>query len=225
MLTGSTLDVDTGIVLLRRPPPGHRWHAPYAQRGGLLISTSWSTPASVRAAFRDPGCFSTYVPGWREAVILDDPTGLAARLQTEARGVDLGRRADAAMSGSRRHMTGWAEEVHKLVGALDAGDALLAATQRSLLAVHLAGVVAMRRRILFGTDNVMWDLVAEAMGEPWASAQAAALSLGGEGWEASSRAALRLYALAAEEGWGLLDRRQRAVVGHACAIAGWPRGG
>jgi hypothetical protein len=77
---------------------------------------------------------------------------------------------------------------------------------------------------LFGTENVMWDMVAQAIGEPWASAQATALAMRGESLEVSCRAGLRLYALAAEKAWELLDRRQRAVVGHACAIAGWPVG-
>jgi hypothetical protein len=94
------------------------------------------------------------------------------------------------------------------------------ATQRSLLALQLAGVMAVRRRILFGTENVMWDLVAEALGARWRRAQRAALAMRGESLEVSCRAALRLYALAAEEAWDLLDRRQRQVVDHACAIAG-----
>ncbi|HET6615323.1 MAG TPA: hypothetical protein VFH62_05505, partial [Dehalococcoidia bacterium] len=64
-----------------------------------------------------------------------------------------------------------------------------------------------------------WDLVAGAMGEPWASTQRAALSLDGESHEDSARAALRLYALAAAEVRPLLSPRQRQVVDHTVQIA------
>jgi hypothetical protein len=178
--------------------------------------------AGVGAGFRDPRRIATHVPGWRSAVILADPSGVAARLQAEARRWTWDRVVEECDEWVAEEIVGWAEEVHKLVGALEHGTAQNAAAQRSLLALQLAGVMAVRRRILYGTENVMWDMVAEAMGEPWASSQAAALSMRGEPLEASCRAALRLYALAAAAGWPLLDRRQRGVVGQACEIAGWP---
>jgi hypothetical protein len=189
-------------------------------RDGFLVTVATRTPARVRAGFRDPRRVGTYVPGWREAVILADPSGVAARLQAEAWRWSWDDVADACDAWVADEMIGWAEEVHKLVGAMAVGDELLMATQRSLLALQLAGVMAVRRRILFGTENVMWDLVAEALGARWRRAQRAALAMRGESLEVSCRAALRLYALAAEEAWDLLDRRQRQVVDHACAIAG-----
>jgi hypothetical protein len=155
-------------------------------------------------------------------VILADESDVAARLQAEARRWTWEQVADVCDAWVAEEIAGWAEEVHKLVGALAHGSAQNAAAQRSLLALQLAGVMGVRRRILFGTENVMWDVVAEAMGEPWASTQATALAMRGEPLEVSCRAALRLYAIAAGEAWGLLDRRQRGVVGEACAIAGWP---
>lgn len=53
---------------------------------------------------------------------------------------------------------------------------------------------------------------ASELGDRWAQAQAAALGLGGEGFDESRRAALELCALAAAEVRHLLDERQRAVV-------------
>jgi hypothetical protein len=213
-------DIDL-VVLLARAPKGD-W-VKSAQRRGFLVNSAWETARSVRVALRNPRLLTTFVPGWRECVILADPSGVAARLQAEARRWTWDRVADVCDAWVAEEIVGWAEEVHKLAGALEHGSAQNAAAQRSLLALQLAGVMAVRRRILYGTENVMWDRVSEAMGEPWASAQATALSMRGEPLEASCRAALRLYALAADEAWELLDRRQRAVVGNACAIAGWPR--
>jgi hypothetical protein len=218
---GTHSDIDLIAIFRRRPPGGVV--PPYSMRGGHLVSVAATTAADVRAALRDPARFTTFVPGWREAVILHDPSGIAARIQRLARawtwGDELGRASDAWVA---QHITGWAEEVHKLAGALERGERLLASTQRSLLAVHLAGVVAMRHRLLFGTDNVLWEMVAREMGEPWASVQAEALSQGGESVEVSCRATLRLYALAAADAWPLLDHNQRAVVRRACEIAGHP---
>jgi hypothetical protein len=57
------------------------------------------------------------------------------------------------------------------------------------------------------------------MGELWASTQRAALALDGESHEEAARAALRLYALAAEEVCPLLSLQQRQVVDHAVTIA------
>ena len=56
-------------------------------------------------------------------------------------------------------VTGYAEEVHKLAAALRNGNRPLAAVQRSLLAVH--------RRILYGSENRLWDLASGVMGEEW----------------------------------------------------------
>ena len=95
----------------------------------------------------------------------------------------------------------------------------MAAVQRSLLAVHLAPVLAVHRRILYGSKNRLWDLVSDAMGEGWRELQSAALGLGGEGFERTCAAALGLYGLAAEEVSPLLDGRQGAVVERARRLA------
>ena len=95
-----------------------------------------------------------------------------ASLIEEARAWSWGpieRRCDEWVA---EQVTGYAEEVHKLVAALRNGNRPLAAVQRSLLAVH--------RRVLYGSENRLWDLVADAMGEGWSRTQSAALGLGGE---------------------------------------------
>jgi hypothetical protein len=217
-------DLDLVTIVAKKPRDEDRraWLRPYRVRNGVLVSTPWETPTGVRAAFRDRRLAPTFVPGWREAIILHDPTGIAAKLKRAAERWTW----DVIAADCDRHaaegITGLAEEVHKLVGMLRSGNKHAAAAQRSILAVWLAGHIAEHRRILFATDNVLWDLVAESMGEPWASAQARAFSEHGESLEDSCRAALELYRLAAADVRPLLGRHQREVVDAACDLTPGP---
>ncbi len=224
VLTGSHARGDAGahsdidIVALYGTMPDD--DSSIMMRGGRMVTIARTTPSRVRADFHDPARFTTYVPGWREAVILADADGVAARLQARAHRWTWESVADVADEWVAEGITGWAEEALKLRAALDAGRMVHAATQRSLLAISLAGLMAVRHRILCGTENVLWDTVCERMGEPWSSAQKRALGMRGESVVTSSEAALELYAIAVREAWPLLDRRQRAVVRHACDVAG-----
>lgn len=188
-------------------------------RDGLLVSVSSRPLEGHRQALGDPASICTAVPGWREAVVLYDPEGLAASLVREARKwswTSLERRCDGWVA---EEITGYAEEIHKLVAAFRNGDRSTAAIQRSLLAIHLAPVLAVHCRLLYGSENRLWDLVADAMGEGWREAQSAALGLGGESLGQTCASALRLYGLAAEEVGSLLDGRQRRVVERARRLA------
>ena len=75
--------------------------------------------------------------------------------------------------------------------------------------------MAVHRRILYGSETRLWDLVAEAMGEGWRRTQSAALGLGGEGFEGTCRAALKLYGFAVDDVYRMFDGRQRGVVHQA----------
>jgi hypothetical protein len=226
LLTGSqaTNDArphsDIDLIAVYARARGTRWHDRWSilHREGHLVTASAHTPASVRASFRDPRRIPTDVPGWRNAEILKDSTGVAKQLKREARAFTWEAVARACDAWVAEAVTGWAEEVHKLAGMLDAGEQLGAAVQRSLLAIKLAPIIALHRRMLYGSENRLWDMVADAMGEPWASTQRAALSLG-ESNEQSAYAALRLYLLASDEIMPLLSDMQRSVVTHARAIA------
>lgn len=213
-------DIDLIVIVRRKPSEEDRrgWLRPSRSVRGQLITLAWETVGSTRASFRDPRLAPSFVPGWREAVILHDPEDVAAAVQRRAKAWTWDTIAAAADAWVADEVTGWAEEVHKLAGMLALGSAHAAAVQRSLLALELAGIVARRHRILYGSENVLWDLVAARMGEPWASAQAAALSEHAETLDASCWAALELYALAASDVRPLLDRRQRAVVDAACGL-------
>lgn len=135
------------------------------RRGGLLISTSSRPLRSYRAELDDPGSVCAAVPAWREAVSLHDPEGIAASLIEEARAWTWGpleRRCDGWVA---EEITSLAEEAHKLISALRREDRQTAAIQRSILVVHLAPILAVHHRILYGSENALWDLVSNAMGE------------------------------------------------------------
>jgi len=222
VLVGSHASGDAGpesdLDILAIGPQSCSWNL--QRRGGLLVSVSSRTFEEYGEAFALPGEVCVVVPGWREAVILHDPEGLAAVLVREAREWKWGpleRRCDAWVG---EQITGYAEEVHKLVAALRCGKTSTAAVQRSLLAVRLAPLLAVHRRILYGSENRLWDLVSGAMGEEWHRKQAAALGQGDETFEETCKAALRLYELAAVEVAPLLDERQGDVVDYALAMAG-----
>ena len=209
-------DVDLGVIAERAGMgPGYRLE----RAGDHLVSVSWTTGDATRASFANPAVLGAAVPGWRRAVALHDPDGIAAALRAEAiawRWDPVAERADAWVA---EQVVGYAEEVHKLVGALETGARFRVAVQRDVLATRLAPVLSVHRRILYDTENVLWDLVAEAEGEHWRAAQSAAFALDGEPLAVAASAALALYVHAADATAVLLDERQRAVVEHARTIA------
>ena len=189
---------------------------------GFLISVSWATGRSYREAFRSPGKVGGVISPWRGAKIIYDPKGIAESLKREAqewRWELLGARADKWVA---EELTGWAEEVHKLVGNLELGQRESAAVQRSLLAIHLARILATHHRILYDSENQLWSVVSAKMGSKWAKVQSAALGEDDENFVDTCSAALQLFALAANDVRCVLDDRQFRVIAHACEIAGYP---
>lgn len=186
------------------------------RQGGRLISITWRRPEDEREAFRTPAKAGAVVPAWRTARVLFDPQGVAAALQREARTWTWdtigAERLDRYVA---EEITGLAEEVHKLVAALRAGNRWTAAVQRNILALHLAPVLSVHRRLLYETENRLWEMVAGSMGPEWRQAQNEAFEAA---LEPSSRAALRLYALAAGAAADTLGPEQREVVMYAASL-------
>lgn len=185
----------------------------------FLISISWMTASQHRRAFKDPSKAGGIVPAWRNGVIIFDPQGIAYRLKQDAQRwqwTTLSKKADRWVA---EEITGWAEEVHRLTGNLQLGRRRAAAVQRSVLAIQMAPILAVHHRILYDTENQLWDLVSTRMGTRWAELQGAALGEGDQGFEETCNATLQLYAAVAREVRHLLNRRQEEVVAHACEIA------
>ncbi len=192
------------------------------RHGEHLVSVSWRTPKVLRETFAKVPEVGGAIPGFRAAVVVRDPEGIATSLKAEASRWSwdvVGDRCDAWVA---EELSGFAEEVHKLVGNLEMGRRSAAAIQRSVLALRLAGILAVHNRLLYDTENQLWDVVSGAMGERWSRAQSKALGLGGESFEDTCAAALELFALAAKELSHLFDERQHEVVAHACDLAGHP---
>jgi hypothetical protein len=208
---------DVDIHVIGRGP-----HYMLERYHGFLVSVSWATARQHRQAFKDPGKVGGIIPAWRNAVILYDPKGNAKALKQEAlrwQWVLLGERADRWVA---EQLTGYAEEVHRLIGDLQLQRESAASVQRSLLAIHLASILAVHHRILYDSENQLWDLVSEEMGTRWTLLQKVALGIGGRSFEETCRAALQLFVLACREVGNLLNKRQYQVVAHACEIAGYP---
>lgn len=189
------------------------------RRGEFLLSASSCPARAYRAELTDPGSFCAAVPGWREAVVLYDPAGIAGSLIEDAKAWTWEPLAERCDRWVAEKVTSFAEEVHKLVAALRREDVTTAAVQRSLLSMRLAPILAVHHRILYGSENALWDLVGSAMGEEWRRTQSSALGLDDEPFEETCRAALKLYGLAANEVNHLFDDRQERVVSKACELA------
>lgn len=186
---------------------------------GQLVSVSWRQPLDVLASFDDPRQAGYAVPGWRGAVALIDQTRAAQTLIEAAREWTWDRIGDERCNTwVAEELCGYAEEVHKLAGALQRGLPTMAAIQRNILAMRMASIMAVQLRLLYDSENELWDLVAAELGESWRKDQATALGLEDAAFEESCHAALRLFALACRKAWEQFDERQRAVVEHALAL-------
>ena len=154
---------DSGVDVLAVGPQTFSFRLEH--RGGLLVSVSSRPPEAYRREMADPGSVGTAVPGWREAMVLHDPEGTAGALIEEAEAWTWGPLERCCDGWVAEEITSLAEEVHKLVAAIRTGNHVRAAVQRSVLAVRPSQVLAVHRRILYGSENRPWDLVADAMGE------------------------------------------------------------
>lgn len=112
----------------------------------------------------EPASALIAVFGWRDAVLLDDPTGVGAELQAEARAWSwekIERKADAWAADQ---LVGLAEYLPKLMGALEEDRLLDAAAIRADLARRLGEVGAVVHRVTSESENGLWQAVAEAGG-------------------------------------------------------------
>lgn len=212
----ATLESDIDLYALGEGPEYR-----LERREGWLVSLSWRTLEQLERLFHDPAQALCGVLGWRDALILHDPDRQLHTLRAEAGDWSWDLIGDVALDAwVAEEITGYAEEVQKLVRLLREGDALLAAVQRSILALRLARPLAVHRRLLCPGENDLWRMVNQELGEPWTSTQSLALGPGGEPFEETARAALELYMLASQEIEPILDDRQRGVVEGACQLIG-----
>ena len=169
--------------------PPHR----VEQHGDRMFVFSWRTPSAVRSSYRDPAQLGAAVPAWRRATALYDPQGIAAELIEEAQRWSWNTVSEAVDAYVADGLVGLAEEVYKVVAGIVFDERRMSAVNRAVLALQLAHLVALRRGLLWDTENVLWDLVVDELGEEWAIDQDAALGLGDASTAEQTRAALTLY--------------------------------
>lgn len=213
----ATGESDVDLIVVGRGP----WYR-LERHHGHLVSISWRTLRQLRQVFDEPGEAAGAILGWRQAVVLHDPQGLARSLREEARRwtwARVDRKCDAWVADQ---ITGYAEDVQRIIGALRRRRPLVVAAYRLVLAVRLTEVLAVHRRTLYDGEADGFTKVGAVMGARWRRAQALALGVTRGAFAPSCRAACELYGIAAAETRHLLDDRQRVVVTHACRIAGFP---
>ncbi|MQM23992.1 nucleotidyltransferase family protein [Glycomyces albidus] len=205
---------DIDLVVAADTGPGIR----VLHREGRMVTVSRKAPDELAAAFDRPWEAGAAVAAWRGARILHDPEGLMRALQARAEAWTweaIGPDADRWAAGE---FVGLAEEVHKVHGMLALGRARAAAANRLLIALSLPGPLAAAHRILYDSENDLWDAVAAAEGPAWARAWDAAAGVALAGHEAGCAAALDLYRLAAARLGPHLAGEDRAVVDTACNL-------
>jgi len=187
-----------------------------------MVSVKFSTPKEERLELRDPSHFDGAVPGWRSARIVRDPKGVAARLQQKARRF----RRSSVRSEVRRYvgdqLAECAEEVMKLLRALETGERETASVFRNVLSNRMAFLRVLPLERWWTTENGLWERAGHQGGAAFRRAQRSALGTDGSGWRESCEAALRLYSLTARANWRYLSSENRRVVEAACRVAGYP---
>ena len=198
-------------VLGRAGQPSFSWHEPF------LVSISRISPVTERRRFLEPPHTGEILGAWRTARILYDPHGEARRLRDYAehfRWERVGRRCDRWVA---RSVVSWGEGAVKLVSSLARGERDTAAVQRNLLAESLTFVLAVHRRIVWFTDNGLWERLGRTEGAEWWDAQQLALGLRDESLWESSMGALDLYRLTVERVRSVLKDDELTTVEHVCS--------
>ncbi len=187
-------------------------------RGGFPVNIERTTERIERRRFRDPRRVGGCVPGWRSALLVYDPRGVAAQLQAEARAFRWSTIAPRCDRWVAREVTGLAEEAIKLIRALAESQPETAAVQRNLIANRLAVVMAVHRRILWGSENGLWERVGARVGGKWHAAQRVALGVGEVDLEGSCRGALELYRLTGDAVRKTLSSEQVRILEHVRGV-------
>jgi len=214
-------DVDLWVVTGRPPRSRHRMFL----RRERLVSVKFSTPAEERREMRDPSHFDGAIPGWRSARILRDPRGVARRLKGEAERFRWPSVRRAVRKYVADQLAEWAEEVVKLLRALETGERETASVLRNVIANRMAFLRLLPEEVWWKTENGLWEMAGRRGGVRFRGAQRSALGTDRSNWRTSCEGALRLYALTCGANRRYLSGENRRVVEAACRLAGYPLSG
>jgi predicted nucleotidyltransferase len=192
------------------------------RRYGLLVSAGWRLPARFLEALDRPDSAPWTVPGLRSASIIWDPHGVAAGIQAAAQRWSWTAIEDKCAAWVPEQVASLAEDAQRAYGHFRRRKQWVAAVLKGVLSSRLAMILAVHLRILYDSENHLWDLVARHLGEPWTGLQSAALCSANEDFRTSFDATMQLYSCAAGKVFGIMNERQRRVVRGACEIIGHP---
>ena len=218
LLTGShargraTAYSDIDLFVVGEGP--HEW---FERRDERLLGIHWWTPQQARQRIHDPSTAFVAALGWRNAVVVDDPHGVGAALKREAEDWSWEKIDGEANVWVAAQLTGWAEYVQKLCGALAHGRELDAGAIGALLAVRLCEVLAVHRRLTSESENGLWETIADAGGPEWRAAQERSFGVAGGTGRDAADGAVEMFSLLVADAGQLLDERQRGVVEHVLA--------
>jgi hypothetical protein len=192
------------------------------RRDGLLVSVGWRSPAKLRESLEGPDTAPWTVPGLRSAAIIWDPHGVAAGIKAAAQRWSWTAIEDKCAAWVPEQLASLAEDAQRAYGHLRCGKQWVAAVLKGVLSSRLAMILVVHLRILYESENELWEIVARQLGEPWTGLQSAALCSADEDFRTSFDATMQLYSCAAGKVFGIMNERQRRVVRGACEIIGHP---
>lgn len=167
---GRYSDVDLDRFTSRPlPTPRERYSLLY--RGGRLVSVKGRSVAQARESLTHPEQAIWAVPGLQQARVLLDRDGSLQGLKEEAEALDWAPLQDAADEYASYELTGYAEEVHKVLGALQAHDESALAYATLAILLGLTRAEAVQRGVLIRSENRSFAQVEDAVGHDsvWAS--------------------------------------------------------
>jgi len=182
-------------------------------RSGRVVNVDVVTAEGMRAAFAKIPDALAVVPGWQQADILADPHGLARAISAEAADWSFDGRADEIGRWAAATVTGLAEELQK---TRNVASKAARAVNAALVLFQLSGPMLALACRHYRSENDLWDLAAEVMGQRWQLARDRVLGLDGP---ADPQAARTLYELAVARAEPWFTTGQRQVVDLATSAA------
>jgi predicted nucleotidyltransferase len=189
---------------------------------GRLITVKSLDIAREERALSEPREAVWQVPTLRDAVILYDGDGRAARMVDKARAFSWAALGDAPDRHVAREVAAYAEEALKIAGGLAAGRAGQVLYGTFGMVVGLAEAMAVHRRVFITSENRLFDLALGTMADcpGWTTAFRTAAGFEAVEPEGRGRAALALFEQTVALISPLLDTEQRAVTDTAVAAVG-----
>jgi hypothetical protein len=186
---------------------------------GRTVSVHWFTAEAARQRLTSPQSAFIAAKGWGDAIIVDDPIGVARELQEEARAWTWDKLAAEADAFAVDDLVELAEWARKLADALEARRDLDAAAFTADLALRLGRLVAIRRRVTSESENGLWPAIVEAAPPEWGRALRQALRAEDEDLRTAAAGALTLFEHLVGDVSDLLDEQQRPIVDHAVSVS------